>query len=96
MNMKRRMPSLRSLRAFQTAGRHLSFKLAAEELCLTASAISHQVKGLEAFLDLDLFVRKTRALEFTEAGKKYLISSIACLPAWRWKRTNCGHSSEEE
>lgn len=71
MNMKRRMPSLRSLRAFQTAGRHLSFKLAAEELCLTASAISHQVKSLEAFLDLDLFVRKTRALEFTEAGKKY-------------------------
>ena len=65
------MPSLRSLRGFQTAGRHLSFKLAAEELCLTASAISHQVKSLEEFLDLDLFVRKTRALEFTEPGKKY-------------------------
>jgi len=71
MNTKRRMPSLRSLRGFQTAGRHLSFKLAAEELCLTASAISHQVKSLEEFLDLDLFVRKTRALEFTEPGKKY-------------------------
>ena len=71
MNTKRRMPSLRSLRAFQIAGRHLSFKLAAEEQCLTASAISHQVKSLEEFLDLDLFVRKTRALEFTEPGKKY-------------------------
>ena len=71
MNTKRRMPSLRSLRAFQIAGRHLSFKLAAEELCLTASAISHQVKSLEEYLDLNLFVRKTRALEFTEPGQNY-------------------------
>jgi len=71
MNTQRRMPSLRSLRAFQIAGRHLSFKLAAEELCLTASAISHQVKILEEFLDLNLFVRKTRALEFTEPGRNY-------------------------
>jgi len=71
MNTNKRMPSLRSLRAFQIAGRHLSFKLAAEELCLTASAISHQVKSLEEFLDLNLFVRKTRALEFTEPGQKY-------------------------
>ena len=71
MNTKRRIPSLRSLRAFQIAGRHLSFKLAAEELCLSASAISHQVKSLEEFLDLNLFVRKTRALEFTEPGRNY-------------------------
>ena len=71
MNTKQRMPSLRSLRAFQVAGRHLSFKLAAEELCLTASAISHQVKSLEEFLDMNLFVRKTRALDFTEPGRKY-------------------------
>jgi len=71
MNTTRRMPSLRSLHAFQAAGRHLSFKLAAEELCLTASAVSHQVKNLESSLGLDLFVRKTRALEFTDPGKKY-------------------------
>lgn len=71
MNTNRAMPSLRSLRAFQVAGRHLSFKLAAEELCLTASAISHQVKSLEEFLDMSLFLRKTRALELTEPGRKY-------------------------
>lgn len=71
MNLKRRLPPLRSLRAFQVAGRHLSFKLAAEELCITASAISHQVKNLEELLGIDLFVRKTRALEFTNPGKKY-------------------------
>lgn len=71
MNTTRRMPSLRSLHAFQVAGRHLSFKLAAEELFLTASAVSHQVKNLESSLGLDLFLRKTRALEFTVPGKKY-------------------------
>jgi len=71
MSTTNRMPSLRSLRAFQVAGRHLSFKLAAEELCLTASAVSHQVKNLENFLDIELFVRKTRALEFTDPGSNY-------------------------
>ncbi len=65
------MPSLRALRAFQVAGRHLSFKLAADELYLTPSAVSHQVRNLESFLGIDLFFRKTRALELTGAGQKY-------------------------
>lgn len=71
MSTTNRMPSLRSLRAFQIAARHLSFKLAAEELCLTASAVSHQVKNLENFLDMELFVRKTRALDLTAPGHAY-------------------------
>lgn len=71
MSTTNRMPSLRSLRAFQVAARHLSFKLAAEELCLTASAVSHQVKNLENFLDIELFIRKTRALELTAPGQTY-------------------------
>jgi DNA-binding transcriptional LysR family regulator len=65
------MPSLRALRAFQVAGQHLSFKIAADELYITASAVSHQVRGLESFLGIDLFVRKTRALELTGPGRKY-------------------------
>ena len=65
------MPSLRALRAFQVAGRHLSFKLAADELYITPSAVSHQVRNLESFLGIDLFFRKTRALELTGAGVKY-------------------------
>ena len=65
MNAPKNLPSLRSLRAFQVAGRYLSFKDAAEELFLTASAVSHQVKNLEEFLDIELFIRKTRALELT-------------------------------
>ena len=71
MKPSTRMPSLRALRAFQVAGRHLSFKLAADELFITASAVSHQVRNLESFLGIDLFVRKTRALEFTDAGRTY-------------------------
>jgi LysR family glycine cleavage system transcriptional activator len=66
-----RLPSLRALRVFQVAGRHLSFKQAAEELFISASAVSHQVRNLEDFLGIDLFVRKTRALELSDAGAKY-------------------------
>lgn len=71
MNKTPRLPSLKSLQAFAVAGRHESFKQAAEELFLSASAVSHQVKNLEEFLGFDLFVRKTRALELTEAGQQY-------------------------
>lgn len=71
MSAIHRMPSLRSLHAFQVAARHLSFKLAAEELCLSASAVSHQVKNLENFLGIELFTRKTRALELTAPGRSY-------------------------
>ncbi len=71
MNSKSRLPSLRSLKVFQVAGRHLSFKLAAEELFISASAVSHQVRNLEQELDTDLFIRKTRALEFTDPGRRY-------------------------
>ncbi|MBT8063555.1 MAG: LysR family transcriptional regulator [Xanthomonadales bacterium] len=84
MKASKRMPSLRALRAFQVTGNHLSFKLAADELFLTASAVSHQVKNLEAFLGIDLFRRKTRGLEFTDAGRKYhafLASMFARLEA---------------
>ena len=66
-----RLPPMRSLRVFQVAARHLSFKMAAEELFLTASAVSHQVKKLESFLGLELFLRKTRALELTAPGENY-------------------------
>lgn len=66
-----RLPPLRSLRAFQVAGDHLSLKKAAAELYVTPSAVSHQVRKLESFLGFDLFLRRTRALDFTDAGKHY-------------------------
>ena len=69
-NLKRH-PSLKALKTFQEAGRHLSFKRAAEALFISPSAVSHQIRNLENFLGVELFVRKTRALEFTDAGLRY-------------------------
>jgi LysR family glycine cleavage system transcriptional activator len=64
-----RPPPLRNLRAFCIAARHCSFKIAADELFLTPSAVSHQMKELEESLGVRLFERKTRALELTNAGR---------------------------
>jgi LysR family glycine cleavage system transcriptional activator len=66
--MYRRLPSLTGLRAFEAAARYLSFTRAAEALHVSQAAISHQIKSLEGQLGVDLFRRKTRALELTEAG----------------------------
>ena len=65
------LPSLKYLRTFQVAGKFLSFKKAAEELSVTPSAVSHQVKNLEIFLGVTLFERQPRSLAFTAAGRNY-------------------------
>ncbi len=70
--MARRLPPLNALRAFEAAARHLSFTKAAEELFVTQAAISHQIKALEAALDLQLFRRLNRRLMLTDAGQLYL------------------------
>ena len=67
---RRRLPSLSALRAFEAAARHESAKQAALELSVTATAISHQVRGLEAALGMTLFVRKPRQLELTPRGRE--------------------------
>ena len=67
-----RSPPLKNLRAFCVAARQLSFKFAADELCLTPSAVSHQMKDLETILGMRLFERRTRALELTAAGQRLL------------------------
>jgi LysR family glycine cleavage system transcriptional activator len=70
--MTRPLPPLNALRAFESAGRHLSFTKAAAELNVTPAAISHQVKALEALLQAPLFRRLTRALRLTDAGQAAL------------------------
>ena len=70
--MTARLPSLNGLRAFEAAARHLSFTLAAAELNVTQTAISHQIKRLEEELGLPLFVRKNRALALTPKARDYL------------------------
>jgi len=63
--------SLNALRAFESAARHLSFKMAAEELNLTPTAISHQIRGLEATLGLRLFDRQVRRVTLTSDGAEF-------------------------
>jgi len=70
--MARPLPPLNALRAFEAAGRHLSFTKAAAEMNVTPAAISHQVKALEETLGVPLFRRLTRALRLTEAGQAAL------------------------
>src|SRR5262249_59655504 len=67
-----KLPPLNALRAFEAAGRHLSFKRAAAELHVTQAAVSHQVRALEAQLGVDLFVRLHRPLRPTPAGSRFL------------------------
>ena len=74
--MTNRPLPLNALRAFEAAGRHLSFSKAADELHVTPAAVGHQIKQLEDFLGVPLFVRYNRAVQLTESGH-------ALLPATR-------------
>jgi len=60
------------LRVFEVAGRHLSFSRAADELCVTNAAVSHQIKQLEDHLGKKLFARRNNQLTLTDAGENYL------------------------
>jgi LysR family glycine cleavage system transcriptional activator len=65
------LPPLNSLRAFDAAGRRLSFRSAADELGVTQAAVAQQVRQLEAHLNVDLFERVPKGLAFTSAGRSY-------------------------
>lgn len=70
--MKNSLPPLGWLRTFEAAARHLSFTGAANDLNMTQSAVSQQIKGLESHLGKPLFHRRPRALELTPTGSTYL------------------------
>ena len=74
--MATRLPPLNALKAFEATARHLSVKKAAAELNVTPAAVSHQIKALEDYLGVQVFRRRNRALELTEAAR-------ACLPKLR-------------
>jgi LysR family glycine cleavage system transcriptional activator len=69
--MGRKLPPFAAVRAFEAAARHMSFKAAAEELCLSPSAISHQIRALEDYLDTKLFERQGNSLALTLTGRGY-------------------------
>jgi LysR family glycine cleavage system transcriptional activator len=66
------LPPLNALRAFEAAARHLSFKLAANELHVTPAAVGQQVKALEARLGVALFERLHKQLILTPAGQMFV------------------------
>jgi LysR family transcriptional regulator, glycine cleavage system transcriptional activator len=70
--MRRRLPPLNALRAFEAAARLGSFVAAAAELRVSAAAVSQQVRRLERYLDTPLFQRLARGLVLTEHGRDYL------------------------
>ncbi|MEX0302968.1 MAG: LysR substrate-binding domain-containing protein [Leisingera sp.] len=69
--MKRRLPPFAAVKAFEAAARHCNFQLAAEELGISASAVSHQVKALEDFIAMPLFIRRNNRLILRDEGQAY-------------------------
>ena len=69
--MGRKLPPFPAVRAFEATARHMSVKTAAEELCLTPSAVSHQIRALEGFLDTQLFERSGNRIALTLTGEAY-------------------------
>lgn len=69
--MTKKLPSLNVLKVFDTAARQGSFKLAAQELCLSPSAVSHQIRVLEEQLGVMLFERLNRSIKLTIEGEQY-------------------------
>ena len=66
-----RLPPLNALKAFEASGRHLNFRLAAEEIGVTQGAVAQHVRALEAGFQVKLFDRLARGLALTEEGRKY-------------------------
>lgn len=70
--MAKSLPPLHLFTIFEASARHQSFKLASEELFITPSAVSHQIKSLEEHIGFPLFIRKGRGVNLNAAGKMYL------------------------
>src|SRR5258708_36051785 len=83
MPMARNFPSLDLLEGFEAAARHLSFTKAGEELFLTQSAVSRQIKELEDQLGVPLFHRRHRALALTDAGQQFYAAAAPVMTTMR-------------
>ncbi len=77
------LPPLDLLVGFEAAARHLSFTKAGDELALTQSAVSRQIKELEDQVGVALFQRRHRALALTEAGQQFYVSTAQVLSTMR-------------
>ncbi len=77
--MRRYIPSSTALKCFEASVRHLSFTKASEELHLTQSAVSRQIRNLEEFLSRDLFIRLNKRLVLTGTGAAYYKEVVPLL-----------------
>src|SRR5436190_14576766 len=75
----RAIPPLTALLAFERAASQLSFRRAARDLALSPSAISHQIRGLEALFGVKLFIRGARSVRLTADGERYLSKVSSAL-----------------
>ncbi|SLN11458.1 transcriptional regulator GcvA [Oceanibacterium hippocampi] len=88
--MLNRLPSLNGLRTFECVARHMSFTAAARELNVTQTAVSHQIRRLEAELGLRLFDRGGRSLQLTAEGNLYLPAVRAAFDGLRHATARLG------
>lgn len=88
---KRDLPPLTAVVVFEAAARHKSFKKAGEELCVTPSAISHQMRVLEDWLGIKLFERSARKVELTDFGIRYQLELGALLDRLEQSSTGAGN-----
>jgi hypothetical protein len=91
----RKMPPLNAIRAFEAAARHRSFTTAAKELCVTVTAVSHQIRHLETSLGVKLFERSARAVQLVVAAQRHPGKIARSSPVERGvtmnaKRQACG------
>lgn len=77
--MKRKIPSTVALALFESAARHQSFARAADEMCVTESAVSRQISALENWLGVPLFARVKKTVVLTNAGREYSANIAANL-----------------
>ncbi|TGN40450.1 LysR substrate-binding domain-containing protein [Marinobacter confluentis] len=77
----RRTPPIKYIPIFEAAARHLSFKKAAEELCVTAPAVGQQIKAFEEWLGKPLFQRSARQLSLSAEGECYFRAAQAIMTA---------------
>ncbi|MFX0547449.1 LysR substrate-binding domain-containing protein [Roseovarius sp. S1116L3] len=80
--MGRKLPPFAAVRAFEAVARHLNVGAAAEELCLSPSAVSHQLRALEDYLDTALFERRRNRLSLTLTGRAYAGKMTTLLDAF--------------
>lgn len=94
--MRRYIPSSTALKCFEASVRHLSFTKAAEELHLTQSAVSRQIRNLEEFLSRDLFIRLNKRLILTSTGAAYFKEIVPLLDGMETACLRMLHREDEK